>query len=177
MKIIKTKFKDLLVIREKEHYDKRGFFREIYKKNAIKEKFIFECISYSKKNVIRGLHYQYKSTQAHLVTIISGKIFDVALDLRKNSKTFGKVFTTTLSKSKNSSIFIPRGFAHGFCALGESNIVHYKISNFTNKKYECGIIWNDKDIKIKWPINKPLISNKDKKNISFKKFIKKFNLK
>ena len=90
MKIIKTKFKDLLVIREKEHYDKRGFFKEIYKKNAIKEKFIFECISYSKKNVIRGLHYQYKSTQAHLVTIISGKIFDVALDLRKNSKTFGK---------------------------------------------------------------------------------------
>ena len=176
MKIIKTKFKGLFVIKEKEYRDKRGFFKEIYKKSTIKERFIFDCISFSKKNVIRGLHYQYKNTQAHLVTIISGKIFDVALDLRKNSKTFGKVFTIILSKSKNSSVFIPKGFAHGFCALDKSNIVHYKISNFTNKKYECGIIWNDKDIKIKWPIHKPLISNKDKKNITFKEFIKKFNL-
>jgi len=176
MKIIKTKFKGLFVIKEKEHRDKRGFFKEIYKKSTIKERFIFDCMSFSKKNVIRGLHYQYKNTQAHLVTIISGKIFDVALDLRKNSKTFGKVFTIILSKSKNSSVFIPKGFAHGFCALDKSNIVHYKISNFTNKKYECGIIWNDKDIKIKWPIHKPLISNKDKKNITFKEFIKKFNL-
>ena len=125
MKIIKTKFKGLFVIKEKEYRDKRGFFKEIYKKSTIKERFIFDCISFSKKNVIRGLHYQYKNTQAHLVTIISGKIFDVALDLRKNSKTFGKVFTIILSKSKNSSVFIPKGFAHGFCALDKSNIVHY----------------------------------------------------
>jgi len=177
MIIKKTKFKDLIIFRSKIHQDNRGNFREIFKKKYFnKNRFVFTCASKSKRKVLRGLHFQSKSSQGKYLVVLKGRIFDIALDLRKNSKTFGKVFTIILSKSKNSSVFIPKGFAHGFCALDKSNIVHYKISNFTNKKYECGIIWNDKDIKIKWPIHKPLISNKDKKNITFKEFIKKFNL-
>ncbi|MDC1033023.1 dTDP-4-dehydrorhamnose 3,5-epimerase [Candidatus Pelagibacter sp.] len=174
MNIIKTKFKDLKILDKPTFKDNRGFFRELFLKKYIKKELIFDIMSLSKKNVVRGLHLQTKNSQAKLVTVLRGKIYDVCLDCRKNSKTFGKYFGVSLSENKNQSLFIPEGFAHGFCTLSDKTIVHYKCSNYRDKNSEVGILWNDKDINIKWPIKKPVISKKDKKNYSFKEFTKKF---
>ena len=172
MKIIKTKFKDLIIYNKETHIDKRGYFRELFLDKKVKKKFPFDVMSLSKKNVLRGLHMQLKDSQAKYVTVLKGKIFDVCVDLRKNSKTFGKYFSIYLSEKDNNSLLIPKGFAHGFCALTKDVILHYKCSNYRNKVSEIGILWNDSDLKIKWPISKPIISNKDKNNISFKDFKK-----
>ena len=103
--------------------------------------------------------------------MLRGKIFDVALDCRKNSKTFGKHFSIILSENVNTSLYIPEGFAHGFCSLSNNTVMHYKCTNYRDKKSEMGILWSDKQLKINWPIKKPLLSKKDKNNISFKDFI------
>ena len=174
MKIIKTKFKDLLIYKKETFKDKRGYFRELYLQKHFKEKFPFDVMSLSKKNVIRGLHLQRKRPQSKLITVLKGRVFDVCVDCRKNSKTFGKYFSITMSEKENTSLLIPKGFAHGFCALSKEVILHYKCSNYRDKESETGILWNDKNINIKWPIKKPIISNKDRKNISFKIFSKKF---
>jgi len=174
MKIIKTKFKDLRILDKETYKDSRGFFRELYLKKYFREDLIFDIMSLSKKNVIRGLHLQTKNPQAKFVTVMRGKIFDVCLDCRKKSKTFGKYFGVTLSEKKNQSLFIPKGFAHGFCTLSDQTIVHYKCSNYRDKNSEVGILWNDKDLNIKWPIKKGIISEKDKNNYSFKDFKKKY---
>jgi len=176
MKIKKTKFKDLLILENKSFNDKRGFFKELFKEKLIKKKFPFLISSFSKKNVIRGLHIQLKNSQGKLITVIKGKIFDVVLDLRLNSKTFGKIYKIELSERNSKSLYIPPGFAHGFCGLNKENYIIYSCTKYRNKQSETGIMWNDKDLKIKWPTKKPIISNKDKKNLSFKKiksFIKK----
>ena len=155
--------------------DKRGFFREIYKKNLIKNaNFIFDCLSISKKNVLRGLHIQTKNSQAKFLTVIRGEIFDVAVDLRKKSKTFGRYFSINLSSKNYCSIYIPEGFAHGFCCLDKENIVYYQNSNYRNKNNEIGILWNDPDINIKWTIKNPILSVKDKKNFSLKEYSNNF---
>ena len=177
MKIIKTKFKDLLIIKRPTHNDNRGFLKELFKQNKIKKKFIFDYFSLSKKNVIRGLHLQLKKPQAKLISVMTGKIFDVVLDCRKGSPTFGRHFTINISAKDNTSLYIPEGFAHGFCSLEDNTILYYKNSNYRNKKYEAGILWNDKDLKIKWPIKKPKISLRDKKNLSFSKFLNSKNFK
>ncbi len=174
MKIIKTKFKDLRILDKETYKDSRGFFRELYLKKYFREDLIFDIMSLSKKNVIRGLHLQTKNPQAKFVTVMRGKIFDVCLDCRKKSKTFGKYFGVTLSEKKNQSLFIPKGFAHGFCTLSDQTIVHYKCSNYRDKNSEVGILWNDKDLNIKWPIKKGIISEKDKNNYSFRDFKKKY---
>ncbi len=173
MKIIKTKFKDLLIYQKETFKDKRGYFRELYLQKHFSEKFPFDVMSYSKKNVLRGLHLQSKKSQSKLITVLKGKIFDVCLDCRRKSKTFGKYFSLTLSDKENKSLFIPKGFAHGFCTLSHDVVLHYKCSNYRHKISETGILWNDKDIGIKWPIKKPIISSKDKNNLSFKDFLKK----
>ena len=177
MKIIKTKFKDLLIIKRPTHNDNRGFLKELFEQNKIKNKFVFDYFSSSKKNVIRGLHLQLKKPQAKLISVMTGKIFDVVLDCRKGSSTFGKHFTLKISAKDNISLYIPEGFAHGFCSLENNTILYYKNSNYRNKKYEAGILWNDKDLKIKWPIKKPTISLRDKKNSSFSKFLNSKNFK
>lgn len=177
MKIIKTKFKDLLIIKRPTHNDNRGFLKELFEQNKIKNKFVFDYFSSSKKNVIRGLHLQLKKPQAKLISVMTGKIFDVVLDCRKGSSTFGKHFTIKISAKDNISLYIPEGFAHGFCSLENNTILYYKNSNYRNKKYEAGILWNDKDLKIKWPIKKPTISLRDKKNSSFSKFLNSKNFK
>ena len=177
MKIIKTKFKDLLIIKRPTHNDNRGFLKELFEQNKIKKKFIFDYFSLSKKNVIRGLHLQLKKPQAKLISVMTGKIFDVVLDCRKGSSTFGRHFTINISAKDNISLYIPEGFAHGFCSLENNTILYYKNSNYRNKKYEAGILWNDKDLKIKWPIKKPKISLRDKKNSSFSKFLNSKNFK
>ena len=177
MKIIKTKFKDLLIIKRPTHNDNRGFLKELFEQNKIKKNFIFDYFSLSKKNVIRGLHLQLNKPQAKLISVMTGKIFDVVLDCRKGSPTFGRHFTINISAKDNTSLYIPEGFAHGFCSLENNTILYYKNSNYRNKKYEAGILWNDKDLKIKWPIKKPKISLRDKKNLSFSKFLNSKNFK
>ena len=109
--------------------------------------------------------------QGKLITVLSGKIFDVCLDCRPKSKTFGKYFSIELSDSINSSLYITEGFDHGFCSLTDKTILHYKCTNYRDKKSEIGILWNDKNLKIKWPNRKYIISLKDKKNIPFRQFL------
>ena len=170
MEIIKTKIKDLLIIKKKTFKDKRGFLRELFKEDLISKRFVFEVLSKSKKNVLRGLHLQKKASQGKYVTVLNGKIFDVAVDLRKNSNTFGKHVSIILSGNQNLSFYIPEGFAHGFCALENNTIVHYKCTNYRDARSETGIIWNDPTLNIKWPVKKPIISKKDKLNLSFEEF-------
>ena len=173
MKIKNTKFKDLIVYEKETYSDKRGYFRELFLQKHFKDKFPFDVMSYSKKNVVRGLHLQLKNSQAKLITVLRGKIFDVCLDCRKNSKTFGKHFSIILSDKNNRSLLIPKGFAHGFCALSNDVVMHYKCSDYRNKQSETGILWNDKELKIKWPIKKSIVSSKDRNNLKFRDFKKK----
>ena len=174
MKIKNVKISGLKIIKTKMFFDNRGFFKEIFKNNLIKKNFKFDVMSLSKKNVIRGLHIQIKKPQAKVITVVSGKIMDVAVDLRKNSKTFGKYFSIKLSDKNGVSIYIPAGFAHGFLGLKKENIISYHCTNYRSKKHEIGIIWNDKDVKVKWPIKNPILSKKDKNNISLKDYLKKY---
>ena len=129
-------------------------------------------MSYSKKNVIRGLHIQSKNSQGKFVTVIKGKIFDVALDLRKNSKTFGKVFKCILSEANSNSLYIPEGFAHGFQCLEKENYIIYSCTKYREKNNEVTINVNDKYLKINWPLQKKILSQKDKDGISFSSYKK-----
>jgi len=173
--IKKTKFKNLLIIKKKKFLDGRGYFQEIYREDKIKTRFPFVVMSNSKKNVLRGLHIQTKKPQGKLVSVLKGKIFDVALDLRKKSKTFGKVYSRILSENNSMSIYIPPGFAHGFYALEKENIITYSCSKYRHEMSETTLIYNDKDLKINWPSKKIIVSAKDKKGITFKEYLKKIN--
>ena len=170
MKIIKTFIKGLIVITNKKFVDNRGYFREVLLEKIIKKKFIFNVVSHSKKNVIRGLHFQEKKPQGKFISVIKGKIIDVVVDLRKNSKTYGKHFKIILSERNCTSVYIPAGFAHGFGGLEKENIVIYSCTSYRYKKGERGILWNDKVLRINWGIKKPILSSKDKKNINFKDY-------
>ena len=168
MKIIHTKFKDLKLIKTKIFKDQRGFFKEVFKNKVVQNNnFIFDCMSYSKKNVLRGLHFQKKKPQTKLLTVVQGRIFDVCVDLRKKSKTYGKYFSIELSQKSNFSILIPSGFAHGFQCLSKECVIYYKCSNYRDKNSEATLAWNDPTLKIKWPSKKPILSNKDNKGIFF----------
>lgn len=172
MEIIKTAFKGLLVIQSERFVDNRGYFRELLKEKFLKKRFIFNVVSVSKKNVIRGMHFQKKNSQGKFISVIKGSIYDVAIDLRKKSKTFGKYFSIILNEKNCKSIYVPKGFAHGFAALGKENIIVYSCTNYQDKKNEIGIKWNDPIFKIKWPVKKPILSLKDKKNITYKEYLK-----
>ena len=167
MKIIKTKIKGLLILKTNIYEDKRGFFKEVFREKILNKKFIFDCLSHSKKNILRGLHMQLKKPQAKLITVVHGKILDVVVDLRKNSKTFGKTFKIEMSENSNFSLFIPGGFAHGFLCRSKKCIIYYRCSNYRNKNSEKTLQWNDKKLKIKWPIKKPILSPKDKIGLTF----------
>ena len=167
MKILKTKFKDLLVFKSKNFYDKRGHFRELALEKKIKKKLPFTVVSKSKKNVLRGLHMQKKNQQGKYISCLKGKILDVVVDCRKKSKTFGKHFKIVLREKNCKSIYIPPGFIHGFLGLDKENIVIYSCTNYRNKNSEIGINWNDKDLKINWNIKSPILSKKDKNNFNF----------
>ena len=172
MKIIKTNFSGLKIIKLKKNLDKRGYLVETFRKSKIYDKnLVFDYSVFSKKNIITGFHFQYKQSQAKYITVLKGKIFDCVIDLRKNSKTFGKVFKIILSEKNSLSLYVPPGFAHSYLTLDKSNIVYYKLSNYYFPKFESGIIWNDKDLKIKWPSKKVIVSKKDKGNLTFKKYI------
>ena len=169
MKLIKTKLKDLLILQSNIFKDSRGFFKEVERKKILKKRFVFDCFSFSKKNTLRGLHLQRKKSQAKLLTVVQGKILDVVVDLRKKSKTYGKHFSIEISQNSNFSLFIPEGFAHGFLCLTKFCAVYYKCTNYRDKESETTIKWNDKNLNIKWPIKKPILSIKDQngKNLSY----------
>jgi dTDP-4-dehydrorhamnose 3,5-epimerase len=168
MKVIKTKFKDLKLIKTKIFNDNRGFFKEVFQNKLGKNNnFVFDCMSYSKINVLRGLHFQKKKSQTKLLTVVQGKIFDVCVDLRKKSKTYGKYFSIELSQKSEFSILIPAGFAHGFLCLSKECVVYYKCSNYRDQNSETTLLWNDSRLKIKWPNKKPILSKKDKNGVLF----------
>ena len=172
--IVNSKFKNLKVFNKKIYKDKRGYFKEILIEKNINKKFPFTVMSFSKKNVIRGLHIQLKNTQGKYISVLKGKIFDVALDLRPKSKTFGKIFSCVLSEKNSRSIYIPTGFAHGFCTLDKENYVIYSCTKYRNAKSEVAIKYNDKMLKINWPSKKPVVSKKDKNAMTFFEFKKKY---
>ena len=174
MKVISTKFSGLKIIKSIIHKDRRGYFEEVYKKKFFKnKKLVFACVSNSKKNVLRGLHLQTKFSQGKYITVLKGEIFDVAVDLRRKSKTFGKYFAIILSDKNGKSVFIPEGFAHGFLGLKKENIIYYICTNYRSRNNEVGLVWNDKNLKINWPIKNPILSEKDKRNITLKEFANK----
>ena len=166
----KTGFKDLFIVQNITHKDHRGHFRELIRENKINKKFPFLVMSYSKKNVIRGLHLQRKKSQGKFISVIKGKIFDVALDLRKNSKTFGLYYQCILSGKNSKSLYIPPGFAHGFQALEEENYVVYSCTKYRDSLSETSIKYNDKDLKIPWPKKNSVVSSKDINGISLNEY-------
>tara|TARA_A100001011_G_scaffold142708_1_gene150690 strand:+ start:510 stop:1046 length:537 start_codon:yes stop_codon:yes gene_type:complete len=175
MKLLKTKFKGLKIIKFTRNVDTRGYLAETYNKKIVGGKdLIFDYKVISKKNIFRGFHFQYKYQQVKLISVLKGKILDYVIDLRKNSKTFGKTYKIILSEKNNLSLYVPAGFAHSYLTLDKENIVYYKLSNYYAPKFESGIFWNDKKLKITLPIKNPKISTKDKNLPSFNNFLKKF---
>jgi len=173
MKVIDTKFKGLKIIQQIKHGDERGNLRETFIKKIIKwDKLIFDYATTSKKNVLRGFHFQSKFLQAKFVSVLKGKILDCVIDLRKKSKTFGKSFKIVLSDNNCKSLYIPEGFAHAYYSFSNLNIIYYKLSNYYHPEFDDGILWNDNFLKIKWPTKKPLISKKDEKLKTFLTFKK-----
>ena len=175
MKLIDTGIKGLFVIEPKIFKDQRGYFFEAYnlqkfKENGLDYNFVQDNQSMSSYGVIRGLHYQLNPmAQAKLVRVLQGKVLDVAVDLRKDSPTFGKHFSIELSDENFLQLLIPRGFAHGFSVLSEKAVFSYKCDNFYSKEHEGGIIYNSPTLNIDWkiPIDKAKVSDKDKQNPSF----------
>ena len=166
MQIKTTSFEGLVEILPTIFEDERGWFYEFYKnetfrKHHIDYSFVQENQSFSKKGVVRGLHFQRAPyAQAKLVTVLSGKVLDVVVDIRPSSPTFKQIYYCLLESSKHNMLMIPEGFAHGFAAL-EDSIFFYKCSNVYNKQSESGIRWNDADLKINWGVTNPIVSEKD----------------
>lgn len=167
MNIITTSLEGILIIEPRVFEDNRGFFMETYNQNkyqksGINRLFVQDNLSYSVRGTLRGLHFQIKHPQAKLVQVIKGEIFDVAVDIRKGSPTFGKWTGVVLSAQNKRQMFIPEGFAHGFCVISETAYFLYKCSDFYAPDDEGGIIWSDPDIGIDWVVKNPIISEKDK---------------
>ena len=173
-KFIETEIKDVYIIEPKVYGDNRGYFMETYKEASFKEAglnytFVQDNESKSKKGVLRGLHFQKQFPQAKLVRVLEGEVYDAAVDLRKDSKTYGKYVGVILSAENKKQFMIPRGFAHGFLVLSETATFCYKCDELYHPEDEGGIMWNDEDINIKWPyIEEILLSEKDKKHKSLK---------
>ena len=166
--IIETSINDVYIIEPKKYGDNRGYFMETYKESdfnnaGLSYKFIQDNQSKSKKGVLRGLHFQKTFPQAKLVRCIEGEVFDVCVDLRKNSPTYGKWEGVILSAEKGNQFMIPRGFAHGFLVLSETATFCYKCDELYHPEDEGGIMWNDPEVGIEWPYDgEPLLSEKDK---------------
>tara|TARA_B100000029_G_scaffold511360_1_gene605216 strand:+ start:534 stop:1085 length:552 start_codon:yes stop_codon:yes gene_type:complete len=161
-----TKIPGVLLIRPDIYSDRRGFFTEtfsnkIYNEAGIDYEFVQDNLSHSRKNVIRGLHYQIKKPQGKLVRVTRGRVFDVALDIRLNSPTFGKHFSTIIDDVDFCQLFLPPGIAHGFCVLSNSADFQYKCTDYYLEGDEGGVLWNDSDLKINWPTENPIISDQD----------------
>ena len=180
MQIHTTPISDLLIIQPTVFEDSRGYFYESYsktlfKQNGIDVDFVQDNQSLSQASVLRGLHFQNPPfAQGKLVRVIKGAILDVAVDLRKNSPTYGKHYDLELNEKNKTMLWIPPGFAHGFLTLENETIFSYKCSNYYNKSSEDTILWNDADIGINWGIENPNLSEKDKQGKKYKDFISLF---
>ncbi|MCP4613402.1 MAG: dTDP-4-dehydrorhamnose 3,5-epimerase [Planctomycetes bacterium] len=166
MNVKETKLPGVLVLEPDVFSDDRGFFLETwrstrYEKAGIKGPFVQDNISFSKKGVLRGLHFQYPQSQGKLIQVLSGEVVDVAVDIRKDSPTFGQWISKVLSDVNHRQVYIPSGFAHGYCVTSETAVFSYKCTDFYDPRSEGGIIWNDPDINIDWLIEKPILSSKD----------------
>jgi len=182
MNVIKTKIEDVLIIEPKVFGDERGFFVETfnlerYKETGIDWEFVQDNLSSSMKGVLRGLHFQKDPfAQGKLVQVIKGKVLDVAVDIRKNSSTFGQYISVELSGENKKQLWIAPGMAHGFLALENDTIFSYKCTNLYNPTAEGGLLWNDKDLNIDWKLEEngikdPIVSEKDAKNVSWQEFV------
>ncbi|NQX99490.1 MAG: dTDP-4-dehydrorhamnose 3,5-epimerase [Flavobacteriales bacterium] len=180
MKFVKIEIEGLVVIEPNVFEDDRGHFYESYnkerfEKNGIKDLFVQDNQSLSQKGVLRGLHFQNPPcAQAKLIRVIKGKVLDIAVDLRKESPTYGEHYSIELSASNKKMFYIPTGFAHGFLTLEDDTIFSYKCSNFYNKESEDALLWNDATLGIDWKIINPLLSDKDKEAPSFNQYISPF---
>ena len=168
MKIIKCKIEGLLIIEPVVFGDERGFFMETYSRKkycefGIDVEFVQDNHSRSTRNVLRGLHYQINPGQEKLVRVLSGEVFDVAVDIRRNSPTFGKWEGCLLSETNKRQFYVPKGFAHGFCVLSDTAEFAYKCGDYYSPENERGIAWNDPDLAIDWPVKNPILSERDKK--------------
>ena len=166
MKVNKAPLDGVFIIEPKVFKDPRGIFYEVYSAKKYEEygipaQFVQDNHSVSEKGVLRGLHYQINPGQAKLVRVTRGEVFDVVLDIRKESPTYGKWWSLHLSETNKLQLYVPEGFAHGFCVLSESVEFLYKCSNYYSPENERGIMWNDPDLAIEWPIENPIISEKD----------------
>lgn len=178
MNINETDLKGTWIIEPDVFGDHRGYFMETYNRNRymshhIQTNFVQDNISYSEKNILRGLHYQLNQPQAKLVQVLSGEVFDVAVDIRVGSPQFGKWFGVVLSESNKKQLFIPEGFAHGFCVLSDHALFHYKCSDYYDPEDEYGVLWNDEALGISWPITAPVLSDKDIKYTTLEEVSKK----
>ena len=166
MKLVQTELEGVVVIEPRVFEDPRGFFmetfhRERYAALGIRDDFCQDNLSFSSRNTLRGLHYQFPHAQAKLVQVLQGEIFDVAVDIRRGSPTFGRAVAVTLSERNRRQLFIPKGFAHGFCVLSETALFAYKCSDFYAPDCDRGVLWSDPAIGIRWPVEEPLLSVKD----------------
>ncbi|HTL55085.1 MAG TPA: dTDP-4-dehydrorhamnose 3,5-epimerase [Candidatus Limnocylindrales bacterium] len=170
MKIIACELSGLLILEPKVFGDARGFFMETwnqgrYHESGIKAQFVQDNISVSRRGALRGLHFQNPSPQGKLVSVLQGDVFDVAVDLRQSSTTFGKWHGLNLSSENKRQFYVSPGFAHGFVVLSETAMFHYKCTDFYSPKDEMTISWDDPDIGIQWPIDQPTLSEKDAKGL------------
>jgi dTDP-4-dehydrorhamnose 3,5-epimerase len=180
MEVIETELKGLFVLKPKVFEDERGYFYESYNQNLFKQAginfdFVQDNQSLSQKGVLRGLHFQNPPhAQGKLVRVITGSVYDVAVDIRKDSTTYGKWFGLELNEKNKWMMFVPPGFAHGFLTLENNTIFSYKCTNFYNKASEDCLLWNDKDLNVNWNFDKPLLSAKDLEGKPFKGFLSQF---
>jgi dTDP-4-dehydrorhamnose 3,5-epimerase len=166
MKIIPTRLSEVLLIEPMVFGDRRGYFLETYQREryaaaGVDADFVQDNISFSQGTILRGLHFQNPQGQAKLVQVLEGEIFDVAVDVRRGSPTFGQWASAKLSSAKARQLFIPKGFAHGFCVLSEAALFMYKCSDYYAPNSERGICWNDPDLAIDWPVKAPMLSDRD----------------
>ena len=175
MKVTRTDIPEVLVLEPRVHQDERGFFLESYNARTFKDatgldvQFVQDNISFSVRNVLRGLHYQIRQAQGKLVQVMAGEIFDVAVDLRRGSPTFGRAVGVTITGGGHRMLWIPAGFAHGYLVLSEHAIVVYKTSDYYAPEHERTIVWNDRDLAIPWPLEgNPIVSDKDRRGTPFR---------
>jgi dTDP-4-dehydrorhamnose 3,5-epimerase len=170
MNVIQCELRGLLVIEPKVFGDPRGYFLETWNQRRYREAgldahFVQDNISVSRRGILRGLHFQNPNSQGKLVSVLEGEVFDVAVDLRRNSPTFGRWHATTLTGETKRQFFIPAGFAHGFLVMSELAMFHYKCTDFYSPKDELTLRWDDPDVGIEWPMKEPLLSEKDTKGL------------
>jgi dTDP-4-dehydrorhamnose 3,5-epimerase len=166
VKVIQTGLAGLVIIEPKVHGDERGFFKEFWKQSSFRQAgipghFVQSNVSRSGVGVIRGLHYQYPGPQGKLVTVLEGRVFDVAVDIRIDSPTYRQWAGVELSASNHRQLYIPEGFAHGFCVLGNSALMNYLCTSEFNAETDAAIAWNDPDIGIEWPVEPESLSARD----------------